>query len=328
MPKMWAVLAAVIATIATLAGTAGAATNPGDSKNCTDFPTWNEAQVWFETYYAQYKDVAHLDANGDQVACEQLPHAPTSTPPARVSGGYLMAERSGTVFGFGDAGPLSPLVRSTIVSIASAPNGGYWLLGSDGTVHSRGAQHFGNATAPGVSSIAAKKDGTGYWVFTRTGAVQAFGAAKAYGDMSGTALNGEIIAAAVTPSGNGYWMVGSDGGIFTFGDAVFYGSTGNLKLNKPVVGIAPDPDGAGYWLVAADGGIFAFQATFRGSVPQQLKPGQSLNRPVIGAIAYGNGYLMVASDGGIFAFSNQPFFGSLGATPPVDPIVGVAARTS
>jgi ribosomal protein L24E len=144
--------------------------------------------------------------------------------------------------------------------------------------------------------------------------------------MSGTSLNGSIVAAAATPSGNGYWMVGSDGGIFTFGDAAFVGSTGDIRLNQPVVGIAPDPDGSGYWLVAADGGIFAFDAEFRGSVPQQLRPGQSLNRPVIGAIAYGDGYLMVASDGGIFAFSSEPFFGSLGATPPPNPIVGVAAR--
>jgi hypothetical protein len=47
---------------------------------------------------------------------------------------------------------------------------------------------------------------------------------------------------------------------------------------------------------------------------------------VIGAIAYGDGYLMVASDSGIFSFSNRPFHGSLGRTPPPNPIVGVAAR--
>jgi hypothetical protein len=123
-------------------------------------------------------------------------------------------------------------------------------------------------------------------------------------------------------------MVGSDGGIFTFGDAAFYGSTGDMHLNQPVVGIAPDPDGIGYWLVAADGGIFAFDAEFRGSVPGALQPGQRLAKPVIGAIAYGNGYLMVASDGGIFAFSDRPFLGSLGNTPPPNPIVGVASTSS
>jgi ribosomal protein L24E len=144
--------------------------------------------------------------------------------------------------------------------------------------------------------------------------------------MRGTRLKGAIVASAATPSGNGYWMVGSDGGIFSFGDAKFSGSTGDRKLNQHVVGIAPDPDGLGYWLVAGDGGIFAFHAPFRGSVPQHLQPGQSLNQPIIGAIAYGDGYLMVGSDGGIFSFSDRQFMGSLGNTPPPNPIVAVAAR--
>jgi ribosomal protein L24E len=94
---------------------------------------------------------------------------------------------------------------------------------------------------------------------------------------------------------------------------------GSQPLNEPVVGIAPDPDGIGYWLVSRDGGIFAFDAEFRGSMG-----GRALNRPVIGALAYGDGYLMVGSDGGIFSFSSQPFLGSLGASPPSTPIVGVA----
>ena len=33
---------------------------------------------------------------------------------------------------------------------------------------------------------------------------------------------------------------------------------------------------------------------------------------------------MVGSDGGIFSFSDEPFLGSLGSSPPTDPIVGVA----
>ena len=33
---------------------------------------------------------------------------------------------------------------------------------------------------------------------------------------------------------------------------------------------------------------------------------------------------MVAADGGIFSFSDEPFLGSLGATPPATPIVAVA----
>jgi putative cell wall-binding protein len=47
--------------------------NPGDSKNCTDFRTWGEAQAWFLKYYPIYGDIAKLDGNNDMDACESLP---------------------------------------------------------------------------------------------------------------------------------------------------------------------------------------------------------------------------------------------------------------
>jgi putative cell wall-binding protein len=47
--------------------------NPGDTKNCSDFANWREAQNWFERYYPLYGDVAKLDGNNDRVACESLP---------------------------------------------------------------------------------------------------------------------------------------------------------------------------------------------------------------------------------------------------------------
>ena len=45
---------------------------PGDSKNCDDFDSWEEAQAWFEYYYPYYGDVAKLDGNKDGIACESL----------------------------------------------------------------------------------------------------------------------------------------------------------------------------------------------------------------------------------------------------------------
>lgn len=50
--------------------------NPGDTKNCSSFGTWREAQNWFEYYYPHYGDVARLDGNNDGIACESLPGAP------------------------------------------------------------------------------------------------------------------------------------------------------------------------------------------------------------------------------------------------------------
>lgn len=50
--------------------------NPGDTKNCTSFSTWQQAQAWFDTYYPYYGDVARLDSDGDRIACESLPGHP------------------------------------------------------------------------------------------------------------------------------------------------------------------------------------------------------------------------------------------------------------
>jgi hypothetical protein len=50
--------------------------NPGDTKNCGDFETYDEAKAWFDTYYEFYGDVARLDRDGDLEPCESLPGAP------------------------------------------------------------------------------------------------------------------------------------------------------------------------------------------------------------------------------------------------------------
>jgi hypothetical protein len=50
--------------------------NPGDTKNCTDFATYAQAKAWFDTYYPYYGDVAHLDSDGDRIPCETLIGAP------------------------------------------------------------------------------------------------------------------------------------------------------------------------------------------------------------------------------------------------------------
>lgn len=50
--------------------------NPGDTKNCTDFKTWADANAWFQKYYPYYGDVARLDGDGDGIPCESLPGAP------------------------------------------------------------------------------------------------------------------------------------------------------------------------------------------------------------------------------------------------------------
>ena len=50
--------------------------NPGNTKNCSDFTTYQEAKEWFDTYYEYYGDVAGLDGDNDLEPCESLPGAP------------------------------------------------------------------------------------------------------------------------------------------------------------------------------------------------------------------------------------------------------------
>lgn len=50
--------------------------NPGDTKNCSDFPNYAAAKQWFDTYYPYYGDIARLDQNNDMIPCESLPGAP------------------------------------------------------------------------------------------------------------------------------------------------------------------------------------------------------------------------------------------------------------
>ncbi len=249
-------------------------------------------------------------------------------PPKVPRPGYWMLGADGHVYAFGAARNFGS-APGPAVAIATRRDGrGYWVTDAAGAVSNFGAaQQFGGRpprrAGERITAISASPSGNGYWLFSNLGRVFAYGDAHTFGDMSAVHLNAQIIASAVTPTGHGYYMVGSDGGVFSFGDARFHGSTGGLRLNRPVVGIAPTPDNGGYWLVASDGGVFAFRAPFRGSMG-----GTRLNRPVNGLVAYADGYLMVASDGGIFDFSNVAFLGSLAATPPPAPVIGVAAFTA
>ena len=48
--------------------------NPGDTKGCSDFETYEDALQWYETYQPYFGDVAKLDRDRDGVPCPGLPH--------------------------------------------------------------------------------------------------------------------------------------------------------------------------------------------------------------------------------------------------------------
>ena len=48
--------------------------NPGDTKGCSDFSTYEDSLGYYEKYFPFYGDVARLDRDGDGVPCPGLPH--------------------------------------------------------------------------------------------------------------------------------------------------------------------------------------------------------------------------------------------------------------
>jgi endonuclease YncB( thermonuclease family) len=52
--------------------------NPGDSKQCYDFESFEDALQWYERYQQYYGDVANLDRDGDGIPCSGLPHTKNS----------------------------------------------------------------------------------------------------------------------------------------------------------------------------------------------------------------------------------------------------------
>jgi hypothetical protein len=110
------------------------------------------------------------------------------------------------VYAFGDAandGWPGPQSLPITAAVATPDGGGYWILEANGQVFP-----FGDATnlgspPPGsaggfdpAASMFATSDGSGYWVVTALGKVYNFGDAPFEGDMSGTQLNGAVIAAS------------------------------------------------------------------------------------------------------------------------------------
>ena len=288
--------------------------------------------------------------------------------------------------------PLLALVALLVPSVAGNATGattaaaatarsGYWMLDSAGQVYAFGdALHHGDQAAvlrasPSFHGSMVKRHesvdlepspaGSGYWILSNAGVVDAFGDARGrvFIDRMPSLGGGEdATSISATPSGNGLWLFTSKGRVVTYGDAPYLGDMSGAVLNGPVLDSIPTATGKGYYMVAADGGIFAFgDDKFYGSMGstrlnapvQSLVPdgdgagywlvasdggifafeapfkgsmgATPLSKPVTGMVRFGDGYLMVGEDGGIFNFSNRPFAGSLGDRPPARPIVSVAA---
>ena len=122
--------------------------------------------------------------------------------PDASGNGYWLVTQSGNVYTFGDASYYGAPgnTGSPVTSAVRTPDGGgYWILTANGAVHGYGdAGNFGDAAGSfGLSpatAIFTTSDGGGYWIASANGTVNPYGDAPNEGGLSGTHLNGSIIA--------------------------------------------------------------------------------------------------------------------------------------
>jgi hypothetical protein len=243
--------------------------------------------------------------------------------------GFVITTTAGNVYSYGapwDGSIGAAHLPAPIIGIAAdAVAGGYWLVGTDGSVYAfGGARSYGSMGGKHLNkpivAISPTADGRGYWLVASDGGIFAFGDARFHGSMGGKHLNKPIVGMATSPDGLGYWLVATDGGIFTFGDSKYRGSEGGSPLNKPIFAMASTPDGRGYWLVASDGGIFTFgDAHYHGSLG-----GFRLKSSIVGMSAdpLTGGYRMADEDGRVYPFACPSYGGT--DTPVPHPLVAIA----
>ena len=128
--------------------------------------------------------------------------AAVAVMPDASGNGYWLVTQSGNVYTFGDASYYGAPgnTGSPVTSAVRTPDGGgYWILTANGAVHGYGdAGNFGDAAGSfglnPATAIFTTSDGGGYWIAASNGAVNPYGDAPNEGGLSGTHLNGSIIA--------------------------------------------------------------------------------------------------------------------------------------
>ncbi len=200
-----------------------------------------------------------------------------------TSPGYWILKSNGGVDSF-DAPPHGSL-RKTLgslvpVAIAAPPEGGYLILTSDGGVHPFGGAKWHGSDAgklpSGVTAVAFAVDPRthGYWVLKSNGGVDGFHAPW-NGSMKHRLRAATPVAIAAPPHA-GYLILTSNGGVHKFGRAAYYGSdVRKLPTGVTAVSLATSPKLAGYRILRSDGGVDSFDATWSGSLLDELPIGST-----------------------------------------------------
>jgi len=237
-----------------------------------------------------------------------------------------------------------PAGAKTVGMATTATGNGYWLVDQYGdVVPFGGAECHGSLAgmrlAAPIVGIAADTQSGGYWLVGADGGVFSFDA-PFQGSNADTNYDrgGQAVGISYLPDSVAYALNYNNGVIAIFGGSPgsFKGEIYPTKLNAPIVGPLAftsrlTSGGRGYWQAGADGGVFSFgSATFYGSIPGTLKPGQHLAAPIVAMAAdtQSGGYWLVGADGGVFSFHAR-FHGSIpGVLKPGQhlngPIVGMA----
>ncbi len=188
---------------------------------------------------------------------------------------------------------------ATVVGATASPDGGHWLVTSDGRVIGVGTpslgQHRIRRRSSPIVGIAASPT-RGYWIARADGHVYAFGT-RHHGDLSAS-HHARVVDIAATPDG-GYWLVMSDGKVKGFATSR---KGSSVRRSRPhVVGIAASRSG-GYWLASADGHVYPFAGASAHGDAARAK----LRAPVADIAPSPNGgYWLATTDGNVYAFGTS-----------------------
>lgn len=197
-------------------------------------------------------------------------------------------------------------VGSSVVSIVPSANGtGYWLATDDGTLQAYGRAASLNAREPvqTLVGIAPAAGGRGVWLAGIDGRVSAVGRVPATPAAPGPRGVAGAVAIAGQPNGTGYRVLRADGLIESAGSA------------RPLEAAPPGPrysalaatsSGAGAWAVTSTGAVVP-----RGDAPalaptQAVPPGEQ-----VAGVARAPGGLWVAfASGRVIPYGSAPSLGS------------------
>ena len=163
----------------------------------------------------------------------------------------------------------------------------------------------------GSSQMARTAEGTGYWLLSYAGGVQAFGDATWAGEpASYLPEEWSTIGIVARPrSAGAYWVLADSGAIYTYGGAEYYGGANGAMLpGVTAAGMAPTPSGNGYWIVGTDGSVFSFgDAQYFGNNLGGFPSGWYAVG--IAPTPTGNGYWIVANSGAVYTHGDAQYMG-------------------